>query len=76
MVSYRLVTTPTARDAESVWRVYDAVFDDQPDEHSWREQVWDPHTVDEVGDGYRVRTVRVTSPNGVVHWFEGPNELA
>ena len=28
------------------------------------------------GDTHRARIARVTSPNGVPIWFEGPNELA
>lgn len=44
MVRHRVVTSPTAHDEASVWPVYDAVFGDQPDERTWREQVWDRHT--------------------------------
>jgi hypothetical protein len=32
--------------------------------------------VEEGGTTHRSRLAKVTSPNGVVVWFEGPNELA
>jgi hypothetical protein len=31
--------------------------------------------VEEGGSAHRARIARVTSPNGVIVWFEGPNEL-
>ena len=38
----------------------------------WQHEV----EVCESGDSYLVRIVHVTSPNGVIVWFEGPNERA
>jgi len=37
-----------------------------------------PHdlVVEEGGTTHRARIARVTSPNGVLVWFEGPNEIA
>ncbi len=32
--------------------------------------------VEEGGSNHRARIAKVTSPNGVSVWFEGPNELA
>jgi ribosomal protein S18 acetylase RimI-like enzyme len=42
---------PRQRRTTEVWRLYDRIFDDQPDETSWRRAVWDKHVV---RDGFRL----------------------
>ena len=43
MTSYDLVTTVTEEDTRELWPVYDAVFGDQTDYRSWRDDVWHRH---------------------------------
>ena len=38
-------------DPAALWPVYDAVFGDQPDEQTWRADVWDRHAA---RDGFRL----------------------
>lgn len=40
-------------DPPGLWAAYDVVFGDQPDEVTWRAEVWDRHRV---RDGFRVAT--------------------
>ena len=39
--------------ADAVWRLYDAVFGDRPDEAVWREELWERHRT---RDGFRLAT--------------------
>jgi ribosomal protein S18 acetylase RimI-like enzyme len=51
MTSYDVVSRVERADAEELWPVYSAVFDDHSDYDEWRGQVWDRH----VGrDGFRL----------------------
>lgn len=48
---FRLDHQTSPADATEVWRVYERVFDDQPDGAIWRRAVWDRHTA---RDGFRL----------------------
>jgi ribosomal protein S18 acetylase RimI-like enzyme len=53
---FDLVTEVTDSDAVQLWPVYDAVFGDQPDLATWREEVWDRHVA---RSGFRLARARV-----------------
>jgi ribosomal protein S18 acetylase RimI-like enzyme/SAM-dependent methyltransferase len=51
-VEIELVTgEPGERRTSEVWRLYDRIFGDQPDESTWRQAVWDRHVARE---GFRL----------------------
>lgn len=51
VVRYDLVTHLPEDATGELWRVYRAVFGDQPDQAAWREAVWDRHSA---RDGFRL----------------------
>ena len=51
MVRLLLSDAVDAHDTDSLWSVYEAVFDDFSDQDTWRAAVWDKHTARQ---GFRV----------------------
>jgi ribosomal protein S18 acetylase RimI-like enzyme len=44
MVDVRTADVVSEADGKELWPVYDAVFADQPDHETWRDQVWTRHS--------------------------------
>lgn len=51
LVRFQVTDSIASDDGAEVWSVYDSVFDDFPDQTTWRETVWDRHSARE---GFRL----------------------